>query len=115
MSTNKRKTLGELEEVVLLTVGVLQEEAYGLAITKEIERVTGRSVNMRAIHTTLYRLEEKGFVQSTLGGATKQRGGRRKRLFTMTREGHLAITETKNIRMQLWNLLPAALGGGTNE
>lgn len=105
----KRKNLGELEEIVLLSVGVLDEEAYGLAITKEIKRITGRNVNMRAIHTTLYRLEEKGFLESILGGATKQRGGRRKRLFKMTSYGQKAIHEAKNTRMQLWDLLPQTI------
>ncbi len=105
----KRKNLGELEEIVLLTVGVLDEESYGLAITKEIKKITGRSVNMRAIHTTLYRLEEKGFLESLLGGATKQRGGRRKRLFRITSLGQKAIHEAKNTRMQLWDLLPQTI------
>lgn len=105
----ERKSLGELEEIVLLAVGVLQEEAYGLAITKEIKKVTGRKINMRAIHTTLYRLEEKGFLKSKLGGATKQRGGRRKRLFKITNRGQVAITEAKEIRMKLWDLLPSTL------
>ena len=104
-----RKNLGELEEIVLLTVGVLDEEAYGLAITKEIKRITGRSVNMRAIHTTLYRLEEKGFLESLLGGATKQRGGRRKRFFKITSLGRNSIHEAKNTRMQLWELLPQTI------
>ena len=109
----KRKSLGELEEMVLLTVGVLHEEAYGFAITKEIARVTGRNVNMRAIHTTLYRLEEKGFLKSILGGATKQRGGRRKRLFTITNLGQTAITDAKESRMKLWDLLPVTITGET--
>ena len=106
----KGKTLGEFEEIVLLTVALL-DESYGFAITKEIKSVTGRTVNMRAIHTTLYRLEEKGFLASELGGATKQRGGRRKRLFRITNAGQIAITESKNIRMQLWDLLPSNITG----
>ena len=69
--------LGEFEELVLLMVAVLKEEAYGLAICDEFKNQSGRSATIGAVHATLNRLESKGFVQSSLGGATKERGGRR--------------------------------------
>ncbi len=73
--------LGEFEELVLLTVGALHEQAYGVSVMDEIKGETGRNVNISAIHTALKRLEEKGFVESQMGGATNVRGGRRKRSF----------------------------------
>ena len=100
--------LGEFEEVVLLTVGVLYDQAYGLLITEEIERQTGRSVSISAVHAALSRLEEKGFVSSRMGGATQERGGRRKRFFTVSVAGSRALREVHETRNQLWNLIPKA-------
>ena len=98
--------LGEFEELVLLVTGVLYEEAYGVAIMEEIESQTGRSVNISAVHAALKRLEDKGFVQSALGGATAERGGRRKRLFHLTAAGKRAIVETRALRNQLYDAIP---------
>ncbi|GAB3698864.1 hypothetical protein GCM10027592_24340 [Spirosoma flavus] len=102
----KRAFLGEFEEVVLLTVAVLDEGAYGVNITQEIEQKTGRLVGFSTVHTTLQRLEEKGFLSSQMGGATAERGGRRKRFFTVTSAGRRALSEVKQIRTELWNALP---------
>lgn len=79
--------LGEFEELVLLTVGVLYKKAYGVAIMEEIENQTGRSINISAVHATLKRLDDKGFVKSLMGEPTQERGGRRKRLFSLTASG----------------------------
>lgn len=98
--------LGEFEELVLLTVAILDGEAYGFTITEEIEKNTQRSVSMRAVHTALYRLEEKGLANSSLGGATSQRGGRRKRIYQITNQGKNALSEAKNLRNKMWNLIP---------
>src|SRR4051812_2488308 len=76
--------LGEFEELVLTMVGILQEEAYGNAIVNEIRERIERDVNLSAVHVTLYRLEDKGLVKSEMGGITEERGGRRKRIFTIT-------------------------------
>ncbi|QDK79055.1 PadR family transcriptional regulator [Spirosoma sp. KCTC 42546] len=102
----KRAFLGEFEEVVLLTVAVLDEGAYGVNITQEIEQKTGRSVGFSTVHTTLQRLEEKGFLSSQMGGATAERGGRRKRFFTVTAAGRKALQEVKQVREELWGALP---------
>ena len=102
-----RKTfLGEFEEIVLLTVAVLDDDAYGVTITQEIEKKTGRSVGFNTVHTTLQRLEKKGFLSSRMGGATAERGGRRKRFFRLTAAGGAALKEVKNIRTRLWEALP---------
>ncbi|RYF67469.1 MAG: PadR family transcriptional regulator [Cytophagaceae bacterium] len=102
----KRAFLGEFEEIVLLTVAVLDEGAYGVTITQEIEQKTGRSVGFSTVHTTLQRLAEKGFLTSTMGGATAERGGRRKRFFTVTATGRRALQDVKQIREELWGALP---------
>ncbi|MFC3881735.1 PadR family transcriptional regulator [Algoriphagus namhaensis] len=98
--------LGELEELILLTVGILDQEAYGVSVLEEIKRQTGRKVNISAIHTVLNRLEDKGFLTSQMGGATEERGGRRKRLFKLSGTGRSAITEIKELRNKLYDQLP---------
>lgn len=95
--------LGEFEELVLLTVGAMYPEAYGVAIMDEIKKEAGRSVNISAIHTALRRLEEKGFVKSNMGGATNSRGGRRKRYFELTSFGKKALDEAQSMRVRLYN------------
>ena len=102
----KRAFLGEFEEVVLLTVAILNEGAYGVTITQEIEQRSGRSVGFSTVHTTLQRLAEKGYLASQMGGATAERGGRRKRFFTVTAAGRRALQEVKQVRTDLWNALP---------
>jgi len=108
----RRSYLGEFEEVVLLTVAVLGEGAYGVAITDELERQTGRSVSISAVHAALHRLEEKAMLSSRMGDATAERGGRRKRLFTVTVLGSRTLHDIRTVRERLWdsiapNALPA--------
>ncbi|HNR74146.1 MAG TPA: PadR family transcriptional regulator [Cyclobacteriaceae bacterium] len=101
-----KEYLGEFEELVLTMAGILQEEAYGNAIVTEIKERVGREVNLSAVHVTLYRLEDKGFVKSRMGGATHERGGRRKRIFTVTNAGLAMLRTMKEARMDLWKLIP---------
>lgn len=98
--------LGEFQEIVLLTIIVLAENAYGVSIQDEIEERTKRSVSRGALHTALMRLEEKGFIRSEYGGATAERGGRRKRFYQVTNLGREALNEAKTIRDELWSLIP---------
>ena len=101
-----KHSIGEFEEIVLLLVAAQHDEAYGLSITKAIEEKLKRSVTMSSVHTALYRLEEKGFVQSRVGGATTERGGRRKRLFVISALGKAALKESREARNQLWGMIP---------
>ncbi len=107
----KRTSLGEFEEIVLLITASLEEDAYGVTITQEIERQTGRSVGFNTVHTTLQRLEEKGFISSKMGGATTERGGRRKRYFRITALGSRTLRELKELREKLWKELPPKVLG----
>jgi PadR family transcriptional regulator, regulatory protein PadR len=100
--------IGELEELVLLMVGVLYKEAYGVAIMDEIERQTGRSLNISAVHAVLKRLEDKGLLTSKMSDPTNERGGRRKRLFLLTSAGKRALEEANELRNQLFNQIPNA-------
>ena len=104
-----RTYLGEFEELVLLTVAHMKGEAYGAAITQDIKQRTGRTVILSAVHVALYRLEEKGLVISSVGGATPERGGRRKRLFTITAYGINTLSEIRQVREDLWQLIPKSL------
>jgi len=101
-----KEYLGEFEELILTMVAALQEDAYGAAITDEIEARLKREVNLSAVHVTLYRLEDKGYIKSKVGGATSERGGRRKRLFTITAAGLSLLKSMKEDRQQLWKLIP---------
>lgn len=101
-----KEYLGEFEELVLTMVGILQEEAYGNAIVNEIKERMGRDSNLSAVHVTLYRLEDKGLIKSKMGGATNARGGRRKRIFTITNAGVAMLRAMKDARMDLWKLVP---------
>lgn len=102
-----RKTyLGEFEELVLLTTAILHGEAYGVSVAKELNRLTGRSVSIAAVHIALHRLQDKGYVNSHMGGSTAERGGRRKRLFTITVAGKNILQEIHDTRNLMWQLLP---------
>ena len=98
--------LGEFEEIVLLTVAILDGEAYGISIVEEIETRLERNVSLGAIQTVLKRLEDKKMVRSLFGEATKIRGGKRKRYYTVTAEGKRVLKNTKDQRLSLWNAIP---------
>ena len=98
--------LGEFEELLLLIVMILQEEAYVLRIRDEIKEQVNRSLSMGALHSTLTRLEQKEFLSSDMKGATKDRGGRRKRVYEITAKGQAALNEVKQLRNRLWDQVP---------
>lgn len=100
--------LGEFQELVLLTILVLGEKAYGVSIQDELGNRTGRNISRGALHTALTRLDEKGFITSEYGGATAERGGRRKRFYQVTHQGSKALEASKTLRDQLWSEIPGA-------
>ncbi|MEM9327490.1 MAG: helix-turn-helix transcriptional regulator [Bacteroidota bacterium] len=95
--------LGEFEELVLLTIANLGSGAYGQGILRDINERTKRSLSIGALHSTLTRLEEKGYITSYLGEPTKERGGRRKRYFELTQSAITALNEMKSLRDELWS------------
>ncbi len=98
--------LGEFEELVLLTSALLINTAYSVTIADEIEKQTNRNVTLSTVHTALYRLEKKGYVESYMGGTTQDRGGRRKRLYRITANGFDVLNQAKDIRNRMWNMMP---------
>ena len=102
----KEFQLGEFEEVVLLTVALLYQEAYGVSIRHEIESRLKRSVSVSALQTALRRMESKGYLESVFGEATAVRGGKRKRFFKVTPFGKKALEHAKDTRMKLWEAIP---------
>jgi PadR family transcriptional regulator len=100
--------LGEFEEIVLLTVGLLDDEAYGVAIKDRIESQARRSVSVGALQSALRRLEQKGYLTSRAGEPNAQRGGKPKRFFKITAYGLKALQHSKDLRNELWNAMPKA-------
>ena len=103
----KETRLGEFEEVMLLLVGILGEDAYSFKIAEEFESQTKRGVSIGAVHSTLSRLEDKGFLKSEMGQSTAERGGRRKRIYSITASGQRALTDSRDFRVSLWSQFPA--------
>jgi PadR family transcriptional regulator, regulatory protein PadR len=101
----QRIYLGELEELILLMVALLNKEAYGVSIADELKKQASRELSISAIHAVLHRLEEKGFVKSRMGGASQERGGRRKRLFSITTYGRHALEDLRDTRNVIWDLI----------
>ena len=102
----KGTNLGEFQEIVLLSILVLDDQAYGLRIQKEISERLKRKLSRGALHTALSRLEEKGFLESEYGGATAERGGRRKRFYKLTNAGMESLQQAKELREEMWSLVP---------
>jgi PadR family transcriptional regulator PadR len=102
----RRTYIGEFEELVLLVVGILDDNAYGVSVKEEITTQTGRAVNISAVHAALKRLEQKGYLNSRMGGAEAVRGGRRKRLYQLTMRGKAELAEIREVRERLWAQIP---------
>ncbi len=98
--------LGEFEEVILLLVGILGEQAYAFKVAEEFEEQTKRSVSIGAVHSSLNRLSEKGFLTSEMGASSPERGGRRKRIYKITALGQRTLTEARDFRVSLWQQFP---------
>lgn len=107
----KATDLGDFEELVLMTICVIGTEAYAVIVMSELEDRLGKKINISAIHTALYRLEDKGFLKSEFGGVTNERGGRRKRFFIPTATGKSALEKLKVIRESMYHLIPDLSNG----
>ena len=110
----KETRLGEFEEVLLLLVGILGDEAYAFKISETFEAETKRSVSIGAVHSTLSRLEGKGFLNSEMGSPSAVRGGRRKRIYSITAYGQRALETSRDLKLSLWNQFPGFSAGNIN-
>ena len=98
----KKTKLGEFEELVLLTVIVLAENAYGVLIKKELENRLQETLSVGSVQSALKRMEQKGFLTSEFGAATPKRGGKRKRIYAATPYAHKVLREIREVRAGLW-------------
>ncbi|MEZ5402112.1 MAG: helix-turn-helix transcriptional regulator [Bryobacteraceae bacterium] len=94
--------LGEFEQIVLLAVARLRDDAYGAAVKREIESRTGRAVTIGALYATLDRLEAKRYVHSWFGDPTPERGGRAKRHFELRPAGAEALARSRDMMDRMW-------------
>ena len=99
--------LSDFEQLVLLAVVRLGDDAYGVTVHREIERRTGRSASVTATYAALERMEQRGFATSSIGEATPVRGGRAKKHFEVTPEGALALREARAHMERMWEGLDA--------
>ncbi|GAB5527314.1 MAG: hypothetical protein Roseis2KO_51860 [Roseivirga sp.] len=102
----KKNRLGEFQELILMTVVILKEEAYGNEIERYLESCLNERLSMGAIQTALKRMEEKGFLTSEWGEVTQKRGGKRKRIYTATPYAHQILRDMKDLRLRMWNAMP---------
>lgn len=106
----KETKLGDFEEILLLIVGILGDEAYAFKIAEEYQAQTQKSTSIGAVHSTLERLGKKGFLSSEMGTPTSKRGGRRKRIYQITGAGHKALEVSRDLKLSLWSQFPAFSG-----
>lgn len=99
-------SLGEFEELILLVVAASDGEAYGVAIQENLIEKLKKNVNISAVHVSLKRMEEKGFVKSSFGGITEERGGRRKKFYTITGLGKRILDAQYELRTSLYKQIP---------
>jgi PadR family transcriptional regulator PadR len=107
----ERSYLGELELMILLVLIHLGENAYGVPISRELERHRGREVSLGSVYASLERLEGKGLVVSQLGDPLQERGGRARRYFRITEKGLRQANETRQLLTRLWSQVPSPEGG----
>ena len=103
-------TLAEFEQMVLLAVLQVRDDAYGVTVHEELERHTDRAVARGAVYMTLDRLEKKGLLTSSLSEPTAERGGRAKRCYKVTKTALLALKASRRTLMSLWDGLDPVLG-----
>ena len=108
--------LGAFEELVLLAIAGVGEEAYGITVQERVERDAGRAVSLGAVYAALDRLEAKTYVTSWLGETAAYRGGRRKRHFAITAHGTAALRDMRRIRERMWRAVesPARVRHGSS-
>ena len=102
----KLPSLGEFEELVLLTVAAQHDQAYGVSIHESLEEKLDKSINISAVHVALKRMSEKGFVDSSFGGITNNRGGRRKKYYVITAYGKKVLDRQYKIRTSIYQQIP---------
>jgi len=101
----KGERLGEFEEFTFLAVRALGDNTYAVPIQQYVEKVTGRPIALGSIYAALARLEQKGFLRSTMSEAVAQRGGKSKRVYAVTPTGLRTARELHRVRERIWNAI----------
>ena len=101
----KGERLGEFEEFTLLAVRALGDHTYAVPVQQYVEQVTARPISIGSIYAALARLEEKGFLRSTMSEAVAQRGGKSRRLYTVTPDGLKTARDLHRVRERIWNAI----------
>lgn len=104
--------IGEFEQMVLLAILQLEEDAFGPSISEELERLAGRRVSRGALYSVLDRLEQKGYLRWEIGGSSSERGGHPKRRFEVSKEGIAVLRVSREALNNLWSGLDDVLGQG---
>jgi PadR family transcriptional regulator, regulatory protein PadR len=105
----KDQSLGGFEELVLLMVAALHDEAYGVSILENLEEKMKKKFNISAIHVVLKRMEDKGYVRSQFGGITDNRGGRRKKFYVITALGKRVLDNQYALRVSIYKQIPKSV------
>jgi PadR family transcriptional regulator PadR len=101
------KGLTRKEELLMLVIRALHREAYLVAITERLSKETGEKVTLPSVHVPLIRLEKMGYITSMLGEGSPVRGGRRKKIYRITKAGFNVLNEYKRISENLWGTVPS--------
>ena len=105
------QSLGGFEELVLLMVAALHDEAYGVSILEGLEEKMEKKFNISAVHVVLKRMEDKGLVRSRFGGITDNRGGRRKKFYVITALGKRILDNQYTLRVSIYKQIPKSVFG----
>lgn len=108
----KDSFIGEFEQMLLLAVMALGEDAYGVRLMEELESRVGRNVSRGSVYVTLDRMEDKGWIASELSGSRPERGGRPRRIVSVTSEGLAVLRKSRAALLELWDGLEEALDAG---
>lgn len=100
------KLLSRPEEIFLLAIWKLQDDAYAVTIRDQVRKLTGKTWSFGAVFITLERLTNKRYLRSRLSSPTKKRGGRSKRLYSLTNEGKKALMEIRKLQESIWSDIP---------
>jgi PadR family transcriptional regulator PadR len=101
----KGEHLGEFEEFTLLAIRAVGDDSYAVPLQQYIEEATGRTVSLGAVYSALTRLEEKGYVRSSMSGAIAARGGKARRMYEVTPLGRRTLRDLHDVRTRMWRTI----------
>lgn len=106
---DERHQLGEFEQLAMLAILQVGDGAYAVPVREEIRARADRRVSRGALYTTLQRLEDKGYLTSTMADPSAERGGRPRRYFSVTQQGMAALRHSRRVLLEFWHGLEGRL------